>query len=560
MSAHLADIEGYVDAVSSGARPACEMERLACSRWSGDITRQDSAEFPFLFDQAKADKVIAFVELLPHVKGHWAAARGIARRIQLEGWQKFILANIFGWVRKASGLRRYRIAYVCVPRKNGKSVLAAGAGLYMLAADGEYGAEVYSGATSEKQAWEVFRPAKLMAERTPAYRSAYRVEVNAKSIVTASGGRLEPVIGKPGDGASPSCAIVDEFHEHPTDELYDTMVTGMGARRQPLMLVITTAGSDAAGPCAALQADVKKVLDGTVDNDELFGIVYGIDKEDDWTSETSLVKANPNFGVSVGPDFLRSAQRYAEQNARKQSVFKTKHLNVWVSVREAWMNMHWWGMQADPSLRRRDFSGDHYASALDLSSKLDITARIDCFRRRIAGKDHYYLFGRYYIPEETAAEPENAHYQGWIHDGHLAATDGNIIDYQRIEDDILEDCEIGRPAVIGFDPWGATHLSLRLQEEHGLAVIDIPQNVANLSDPMKQLEALVKDGRLHHDGNPCLAWMIGNVTARPDAKDNIYPRKESFEKKIDGAVAAIMALSRVLVPAEQKPQPQIHIL
>lgn len=543
---HIADVESYVDAVLTGDKPACQWERLACQRHRDDMAREPGAEWPYEFDEARALKVIRFIELLPHVKGHWVAQRGPAARITLEPWQKFILASIFGWVHCDTRLRRYRLAHVAVPRKNGKSVLAAGIGLYMLSADGEHGAEVYCGATSEKQAWEVFGPASKMAKRTVSYLRAYGVEVNARSLQRQDGSKFEPVIGNPGDGSSPSCAIVDEYHEHKNEALFDTMVTGMGARQQPLALVITTAGSDIAGPCYALQRDLEKVLTGAMGNNEMFGVVYGIDPDDDWTSPAALIKANPNYGVSVGPDFLQAEQRYAVQSARKQATFKTKHLNVWVSARAAWMNMEWWRRQADNTLRREDFADEAAYKGLDLSAKYDITADVTCYRRVIDGVDHYYLFGRFYVPEDVASDDEHKHYAGWVHDGRLIATDGDIIDYQRIQDDIVSDAKVGNLQDVGFDPWGATQFAQTLQEAHGIDCVEVPQNVKNLSEPMKQFEALVKTGRLHHDGNPCFDWMVANVTAKEDANENIYPRKESPEKKIDGAVAGIMALSRAM--------------
>lgn len=551
-SAHRADVEEYAADALIGKKPANKWEIAACERYRRDLERAEAGDFPYRLDWAKADKVCSFVELMPHVKGHWAARRGVAKRIQLEPWQKFNLANIFGWVHVDTGLRRFRVAYICVPRKNSKSTMAAGIALYMLVADGECGAEVYCGATSEKQAWEVFRPAMRMAERTPQYRQAYGVQVNARGInVARDDSRLEPVIGKPGDGASPSCAIVDEFHEHPDEDLYDTMLTGMGSRLQALMLVITTAGSNIAGPCYALERDVQKVLEGVLVNEELYGIVYTIDKEDDWTIEEALIKANPNYGVSVGPDFLKSEQRYAVQSSRKQNTFKTKHLNLWVTARDAWMNMQWWQRQADTSLRREDFREDACYLALDLSSKHDITADIELYVRTVCDEEHYYVFGRYYLPEDAANDEDNENrhaYQGWIHDGHLIATDGNIIDYRRIEDDVI--ATVGQSDVreIGYDPWGATQLAQNLQENDGydIVAVEIPQNVKHLSEPMKWVYAMTKAGRLHHDGNKVLAWMMSNVTAREDANENIYPRKEAPENKIDGVVGLIMAMSRAL--------------
>ncbi|WP_444942723.1 terminase large subunit [Microbulbifer sp. ZKSA006] len=554
---HLADINAYCNDVLTGVKPACRWEILSVQRHIDDLQKDE--EFPYIFDESKALKIIRFVELLPHVKGKWAAGRGTSKRIRLELWQKFVLGALFGWVHKDTGLRRFRVAYICVPRKNGKSIIAAGIGLYMLTEDGEYGAEVYCGATSEKQAWEVFRPAQKMAERTPAFRRAYGVTSHARRLECDKRGtkrlpdnsRFEPVIGKPGDGASPSCAILDEVHEHTDDVLYETMITGMGARDQPMLLLITTAGNHVAGPCYSIQQDLQSVLEGSIQNDELFGIVYSIDKDDDWTSEQSLIKANPNFGISVGSDYLKARLRDAVQSPRQQNSFKTKHLNVWVTAKSAWLNMVEWNRQADTSLQLEDFVNDPCYKGLDLSSKLDITSNICVFERMLEGQRHFYIFGRHYLPEERIQEDNNKHYQTWEHQGALIPTDGETIDYDLIQSDIENDVRDLGVRALGFDPWGATQLAQNIQgQQPDLDVIEVPQNYS-MSDAMKEFEALLKDGRIHHDGNPALTWMMGNVVAKEvDDGKKIRPVKGDREAKIDGAVATLIAFTIALTGKE----------
>lgn len=553
----------YALDVVKGKVPAGRLVQLACVRHLDELRDQQRKDFPYRFDESKASKVCAFVELMPHVKGKWAKGEQL---IVLEPWQVFILATIFGWVRKSDELRRFRKAYIEVPRKNAKSTLAAAIGLYMLAADGEHGAEVYSGATSEKQAYEVFRPAREMAKKSPRFIEAFGVEVMTSNLsIPANGSRFEPVIGKPGDGASPSCAIVDEFHEHDSDELYDTMLTGMGAREQPLIFVITTAGADIAGPCYALREDVVGMLEGTIAADDLFGIIYTIDlgtddePGDDWTTESALRKANPNYDVSVSGDFLAGQVRDAINSARKQSVVKTKHLNVWVSARSAWMNMELWNALADTKLDPEQFAGEPCWLAVDLASKVDVASVIKIFRRDQDGLAHWYFFGRHYLPEERVLDEERRHYQGWVANGHLIATPGDVIDYDRIREDILEDAELHRIVQLGYDPWGATQLAMQLQDA-GVDVLEIPQTVTHLSEPMKEVEAMVIAGRMHHDGNPAMNWMMSNVTARVDAKDNVFPRKEKGEKKIDGPVALINAMCVAMRPTEEKPKPRVRTL
>jgi phage terminase large subunit-like protein len=526
----------------------------ACRRQLNDLERIGTDPFPYRFDETRGAVVCRFIELMPHTKGKWA--RGGAR-IHLEPWQVFFLMVLFAWVHAETHLRRFTKAYLNVPRKNGKSIIAAGVGLYMFAADDEPGAEVYSGATTEKQAWEVFRPARLMAERTPEFLEQFGVEVGAANIhIPGDGSRFEPVIGKPGDGASPSCAIIDEYHEHETDDLLDTMETGMGAREQPLTLIITTSGTDLASPCYALQQDVLKVLDGAIENDRLLGVIYTIDEGMDWKSERAIRMANPNYDVSVSGEFLRAKIREAVQSARKQNVIKTKHLNVWCTARSPWMNMEAWKACGDPTLRDADFEGERCWIALDLASKLDIASTIRIFRREIDGVAHYYAFGRYYLPEDRATDPDRQHYQEWMHRGLLTVTEGNIIDYGKIHDDIVDDGHRFEIAEITGDPWNATKTLQDLQKE-GFTATEFPQTTARLSEPMKELEALVlaKKGdepapRFHHDGNPILTWMMSNVTVKPDAKDNVFPRKDRPESKIDGAVACVMGTARAMTASE----------
>ncbi|PLW77079.1 terminase [Cohaesibacter celericrescens] len=534
----------YVDDILTGKIGSCRWVRLACERHRADLQRSADPDWPYRFNAAQAEKAIKFIELMPHTKGKWAAQNML---LVLEQWQLFFIASIFGWVKKENGLRRYREARLKVSRKNGKSALAAGIGNYMLTEDGEYGPEVYSGATTEKQAFEVFKPARLMAKKTPAFCAHYGVEVAAKKLLTKTGGVFEPLIGDPGDGASPSCGIVDEYHEHKTDKQYDTLKTGMGAREQPLMLIITTAGDNIAGPCYLSFDELKNVLEGVIEDDELFGLIYTIDDGDDWTDTANLIKANPNFGVSVRAEFLLSELKKAIRSPRNQARFKTKHLNIWISARSAYFNMEDWRRQANPDLTIPAGADVARFAALDLSSKIDITANVSLWRSLIEGKHHYFVIGpRFYLPSETADDPEKKHYHEWKDSGALQVTDGNIIDFSVIKDDIEDDHETFPYERVGYDPWGATQLVQEIQDELHIEVVEIPQRVANLSEPMKWVEALLKDGRLHHDGNAVLTWMMSNVIAKADANDNVFPRKPSVEKKIDGAVALIMALGMAM--------------
>lgn len=544
---HAERAAAYAEAVVDGSVPACRFVELAAERHLTDLASQKLKDFAYRWDPGAATAVGRFIELLPHVKGKWARNR---ERIRLEDWQCFAYLVPFGWKRKSDGFRRFRRAYVEVPRKNGKSVGTAALGLYAFAADGEHGAEVYSGASTEKQAWEVFGPARLMAKKTPEFLDAFGVQVNAKNLaILDTASKFEPVIGKPGDGASPSFSITDEYHEHQTSEQYDTMVTGMGAREQPMAWVITTAGSDTAGPCYNLRSEVVAMLEGTTPDHELFGLIYTIDDGDDWTSEEALLKANPNADVSVSLGHLRSQQQQAINNPRKQSTFKTKHLNVWVTAAAPYFNAERWKRLADDELDPSQFHGEPCWVGLDLGSKIDLCNQVKVFRREVDGALHYYTFCRSYLPEERATDPALKHYQDWSAREHLTVTPGAMTDYDAIEEDVKADAEEHRILQLGFDPWNATQVVTHLMD-FGLTCVEVPQTTNHLSAPMKEVQALIEAGRIHHTGDPVLSWAIGNVTAQEDRNENVFPRKESGEKKIDPAVALIIAIGRALASDE----------
>jgi len=539
-----ATAERYARDVVSGEIPAGRYIRAACQRHLDDLEWQDDPGFKFLFDAKAGARVCAFIEQLPHTKGKWAAK---GERLKLEPWQVFFIVCLFGWLRKSNGLRRFRRALLLVPRKNGKSAIAAGIGLYMLCADNEHGAEVYSGATSEKQAWEVFRPAKLMAQKSPALLAHYGLSVGAKNMhILANGSRFEPVIGNPGDGASPSLAIVDEYHEHDTDALFSTMETGMGAREQPLMLVITTAGDNIAGPCYAMQQEAQQMLEGTRRDDETFALIYGVDDGDDWTAPDILRKANPNFGVSVFEEFLLSRQTEAMTSPRKAGAFKTKHLNIWVQSRAAYFDTLRY--QKSPCVRLEDFEGQECIIGIDLAEKRDLTA-VELLFRHGAG---FARFGRYYLPEETIDLPENEHFQRWRDEGRLIQTDGAVTDDRIIRDDILELGERFKIREVAFDPLHSRQMAVELMES-GIACLDYANRPTLMNEPMRKMDALIADGKLAHDGDLVFAWMLSNVVNRSRTGDIHSPAKERAENKIDGPVACMMALGRWLLDETQDP-------
>ena len=536
----------YIHGVLSGEIIANKYIKLACQKHLDDLQNSENdPDYPYYFDAAKAEKVAKFIQLLPHTKGKWAAK---GEKITLEPWQIFACCLPFGWLKRATGYRRYTKILIFVCRKNGKSAIAAGVGNYMFCADGEFGAEVYSGATTEKQAWEVFRPAKIMVERTKTLKDFYGVEVNASNMARlADGSRFEPIIGKPGDGSSPSCAIIDEYHEHKNNDLYDTMETGMGAREQPIMLVITTAGSSIGGACHQMVRDAERMLEGAVNIPDLWAVLYGMDKDDDWTSEIALKKANPNMDISVSAEFLAARQRDAKMSAAKQAIFRTKHLNEWVGAKNAWLNMAKWA-NAPERLPLSALTGRPCFIGLDLATKIDMVALILLFPP-YGDDNRYHVHGRYYLPDNRVLEELDSNtdrYRAWDAEGLLTLTMGEVVDFDAIKDDLRE--FYGRFDVreVAYDPWQATQLAQEMEKE-GMVMVELRHTVQNLSEPMKELEALILQQRIAHGECPILTWQASNVVAKIDVKDNIYPNKERAENKIDGMVALIMAMSRAIV-------------
>jgi phage terminase large subunit-like protein len=541
---HCANAQAFVDGVLSGEILACEQIRLACERHQRDMARVGDPDWPYYFDYERAERPARFATRFPHVKGRWADRHELFRQ---EPWQDFWYCSVMGWLRIDTGKRRFRKARLYVSRKNGKSFLVAPMGLYMLTADGETGAEVYSGATSEKQAWEIFGPAKQMATKRPDFLKRFGVMVNAKSLtLPGSMSKFEPVIGKPGDGSSPHCSITDEYHEHITDDQLATMETGMGAREQPLSIVVSTAGDNLAGPCRDDWLECERMLRGTMADETLFAMIFTVDSDIDWSSDAALQMANPNYGVSIGAEFLQAQQRDAINNPRKQGHFKTKHLNLWVQARNAFFNVQRYTECADPKRTLAAYRGRRCYMGMDLASKIDLAALEFLFPEP---DGTFTRFGKYYLPRETVDAPENGHYRGWEIEGLLSVTDGNQTDYFQILDDIKEAAKTFEIAEIAFDPHNATMLVTACQDE-GLPMIEYGPTVLNFSEPMKQVEALIRDRKLYHNGDKVMEWAMSNVVAKLDRKDNVFPNKERPENKIDPVVALIMAVGRFMAGGE----------
>jgi phage terminase large subunit-like protein len=545
----------YAQRVLDGREVAGKFERLACARFLRDLERQGTEEFPFVIDERQGDRACYFHELLPHIKGEWAKpvyqdGKVQYAKITLEDWQVFIEFNIFGWVHRDSGLRRFRRSYEEIARKNAKSTRAAGRQLYLLTADGEPGAHCYSAATTGEQAREVFDVARNMALRESEFQARFGVTVGKHDITvpeTASSFKPLNAEGSTLDGLNVHGGVVDEVHAHKRRDLWDVLDSATGARSQPLLSGITTAGSDRSGICYELRDYTIKVLDCVIVDETWFGIIFTIDEGDLWHDPAVWRKANPNLGVSVKLDDMQAACKRALSTPSAQANFLTKRLNVWVNSDSAWMDMAAWDRRADRTLTQEQVAHLPVISALDLASKVDVAAKVNIHYDQSA--DHYYLLPTFWLPERAVEQGRNSQYDGWRRAGHLRVTDGEVTDYDEIEEAIRADVCTLDVKELPYDPWQATQLASHLLEE-GAPMVEYRQTVQNMSEPMKELEALVLQGKLTHNGNPMMTWMISNVVCHRDAKDNIYPRKERDENKIDGPVAAIMALGRWIAGKE----------
>jgi phage terminase large subunit-like protein len=556
MSQYVEAAAAYAQAVVAGQIPACKWTIAACQRQIDDLAREPSDDWPWVFDLDKADRPCAFIELLPHIKGKWARER---RLITLEPWQCFGITTLFGWVHRDTGLRRFIEFYEEVPRKNGKSAKGSGLFLYMLAADGEHGAECYTGATSEEQARIVFDDAKAMAQKTPDLRTYLGLAILTNSLTVAhSSSKGLPLAGRAAtlDGLNVHFALLDELHAHKTRDLYDVLDTARGAREQSMLGTITTAGTDRSGICYERRTHLTKVLDRVVRDDRLFGIIYTIDDGDDPFDPATWPKANPNFGVSVIPGDMEAAARKAETMPSAMSNFLTKRLNVWVSGESPWMDMRAWDRCADHELRNTaEFRGTKAWIGLDLAQKKDFAALSIVFQREVLvqGPDGVHepelvwnVCTRLYLNELAVQESGNAHLSGWARQDYVQVTDGDITDFDVVADDLRRLCTEFDVQEIAFDPALSMYFAGKLIEE-GLPLVEITQRSIFFTPALLQVENLVLEKKLRHDGNPVMSWMVSNLVVKVSKFNELMsPTKERPENKIDGPMAMLMAMGRAL--------------
>jgi phage terminase large subunit-like protein len=553
---NVAEALQYARDVLTGRVVACEWVRRACQRHEGDFARIESKDYGYTFNAQKAERAIRAIQMFREVRGPRAG-----KRFRFGPWQKFIVGSLFGWVDKTNSLRRFHYSFVAVPRGNGKSSLAAALCLLMLALDGEGGAEVYAAAVTRDQARIVFNLAQHMARTDNAFRAKYGITVHAHAVVqdaSASSLRALSRDANALDGLNIHFAVLDELAAHKTREIHDVLVTATGKRSQPLLFSITTAGANQSGIGFEQWKYTIKVLRGESEDDAFFGIIYTLDDADDWLDPASWAKANPNFGASVNPETIATLANRARQIASQQTAFKQKHLNIWTNAAVAWMNMLQWDACADAGSEAQ-FNGEECVIGLDLAAKIDLAARVKLFARVIEGITHYYAFAHFYLPEAAILDGRNASYQTWEADNWITATPGEVIDFDAIEQDLQTDATRHVLLDVAYDPWQALKLAADLTARD-IPVIEYRPTVANFSPAMKEIDALVRQGRFHHNGNPVLRWNVGCVEVMEDFKGNIYPRKDRDDplQKIDGLVALLMAMGRrISLEAEPESSPTL---
>lgn len=535
----LFDWDAYGRDVLAGAIPACRWIRLAVERHYRDL--QTGHLRGLWFSEEHAQHALEFFLYLRHSKGEWAG-----KQFVLSPWQQFWTAVQYGWMRD-DGTRRFREADYYVPRKNGKSTWIAGQALYLFAGDNEGGAEVYTAATKKDQAKITFDEAVRMVKASPALLRHIR-PLRDRLQMRGKADRLEP-LGRDSDsmdGLNPAGAIIDEFHAHPNRDVIDVLKSGMGARRQPMLAVITTAGKDLSSPAYEQMLYGQKVLEGLIDDDALLVVIYTLDEESEFSNPACWIKANPNLDISVYRTYIAEQVEIAQKKPIERNNVLTKLFNIWVSGEITFISPEQWRKCADPSLKIEDFLGERSAQGLDLASKVDIAAKSHIFERvESDGLLHYYAFNRHWLPSARITSHDNASYGAWAATGHLVSTPGDVIDFDLIEEDVQTSALRFNAEAVAFDPWQAQQMANHLVAEN-VPMIEIHRTVKNLSSPMKELQALVLAGRFHHDGDPALAWMISNVVVEEDRNQNIFPRKQAPHLKIDGAVALIMGLSRLI--------------
>ncbi|BAU28968.1 phage terminase large subunit-like protein [Aneurinibacillus soli] len=533
--------------VLNGAIVACQKHKWACERFLRDIEREGSDDFPYIFDEEKAWRFLKWMTLFKHTKGKLQG-----QDIQPDFIQIFVFGNIYGWVQQKNRYRRFKKSYWQVGRKNAKSQSLACVSSYESMALGENMSEVYIGATKTEQSKIVWKETAAQIKGCRFLKGKYKIAYG-KIEHLKSGSFIEALskdANKSGDGFNPQCGIIDEYHAHKTSEIYDVLDSGMGARVQPLMMVITTAGFELQNPCYSVEyLYVSKILDpdNPIENEEYFVMINELEKDDDIKDENNWAKANPILcSYEEGVSYLRGQLKAALDVPEKMRNFLTKNMNIWVDQKEnGYMPMNKWnecGKEPMPDLQGREGYG-----GIDLSKTIDLTSvsfEFPLDDGRIAVLSHSFM------PEDTIAakrQTDKVPYDLWVKQGWITATPGAVVDYKFIAAYIKEQIQQNKWKLkeIGFDPYNATHFAQEMQMD-GYEMLEIRQGVKTLSEPTKKFRELVLQNKIVHNNNPVLSWAISNAVTKQDAQENIMLDKDKSTDRIDPIASLITAHVRVM--------------
>lgn len=539
-------MQGYIDDVLEGRVVVGKWERLAVERHQRDVATSEAGG-RWIFDRYLAQRACNFLETLPHVKGPLAKRR---ETLTLEGWQCFLVCSWFGWVDRETRLRRFLWAYNEIARKNGKSFIVGGGGLYLGFMEGEPGAEVLVGASTRDQAMKLFEPTRQMALRHNRLKGEAGVRVLKYKMLQAETGSAFEVVPSQTDaldGANPHAGLIDELHVHKTRYVLDTIDSGMGAREQPMMLIITTAGESLDGPCWDEHVTVEKILERTIENDRYFGIIFTIDEDDDWSDPSVWRKANPNLGVSLRMDYLQSRFDAAKNNPAKKGEFLRKHLDVWSSAGQSAFDIDDWRAGADPAITWQSFEGaDRVVLGVDGSKTDDMTA-ISAIR-----EDAGSVTGmvELHATEKLIREPGNEHLARWADDGLIVEHDGAMIDLDTVELAVERILETVGAAECAYDPLYLAQMMQRLEARHeGIEFIETKGTPMALDPALRTMQGVILNRAFRHNGCPVLSWMISNARTKP-AGEFVKLFKQKPMAKIDGVQATTIALTRFEVDFE----------
>lgn len=553
----------YARRVTDGEIIAGEPVRLACQRHLDDLVH--GHERGLYWDVDESERAIRFMELLPHIKGEWARQK---LRLNMELWQAFVVGSLFGWKRE-DGLRRFQTAYEEVARKNAKSTKASGVGIKLAFFDNEPGAEVYAAATKLDQAKIVWNDAKGMVRRSPGLRK--RIQPYALALAREALSQKFVPIGSDRntlDGLNSHGNIVDELHAHKTRDLWDVLDTAMGARQQPLMYAITTAGYDRQSICWEIRGYGLSVLRGEVEDDAFFAYIATLDDGDDPFDLDVLAKANPNLigspgveGGSVYREYLQTQAKRARELPGRLNSYLRLHCNVWTEQAQRWIDVAAWNNTARRPVNVDDLIGRPCFAGVDLTSTTDIGAYLLLFPP-LGDGDDWQVLPKFYVPEEHPegrTKQERERFDAWHRAGLLTYTEGNVVDYEVIRRDINEDAERFDIQEVAYDPWNAMGLIPGLIAD-GAECVAVRQTYSGLSSACKRFEEIVISQSIRDGGNPIMRWMVGNVSVKEDADGNIRPVRDKSPNKIDGVVALLTALARAeLYYADEADGLSVHV-